>query len=260
MFILLLEMFERRKFVLTFIAILVIGAVTIAVLRIVTLRQVPETANTRIDLLNSSELFKKQRLSTLPGCFGPEYEVDLDENSVIVRALMSAKEKIPAGWELNGVCWDQSQETAVIISTSKVAGEKPNVPDETFSRTESLYPKLFTPPYTENGYYRLYRYYVYATYPTIISGKGGKLSLRANELSSVGKEIVWYEGLAGCRVEPGSYFRSSTFTVACGGGDNGCYEEERVQFTIFNDSTKNLGVCNKNCDLIGEQPSELTCE
>lgn len=250
----------QNKFILIGCSVLIFGTVVFTLFLDDKTISFRNSSNAQPSVQNPAVDFTKQQLSVLPGCFSSQYEFDLDQNSTIYKVFQAARENTPDGWEFNGVCSDQSLDTSFIITTSKIVDRKADIPSETFAYTQELFPKLFVPPYTDDGYYRLYRFYIFSIYPTIISYNDVSHAVRSNELQLIGKEIVWYEGLAGCGIEPGSFFKTGKITIACGGGDNGCYVHERVQFDLFGGGTAYLGRCEKNCDLESNQSAELKCE
>ena len=134
------------------------------------------------------------------------------------------------------------------------------MPKQTQQRTLDLfreYDETLTVPGND---YRLYQYFVVAYHPTIIKhGDSTREFILTNKLYPLGGEIYWLDALAGCNIQPGYDFSRGYTILACGGGDNGCYKNERVKIDLFSSEMENLGMCQKNCDLVGSEPSNLAC-
>jgi len=75
----------------------------------------------------------------------------------------------------------------------------------------------------------------------------------------LGDELYWYEGLAGCSVKPGFSFTGQSVYIACGSGDNGCYQEQQILIDPFSNVTTAGLACQKNCDLLPDEPTVLQC-
>jgi hypothetical protein len=195
-------------------------------------------------------------------CINSVYtNISLYEDPQLLSIFNQTKKNLESGWELYNICTDPSQEFSYIIVTTRNI-RLSQADESTITYTETYFPafsKNVTPKNGDDGEYREYKFSSISFRDSQLLINNQNIKYTAGVIYPIGHEIIWPSVLAGCRVEPGLFFRNAKIVIACGGGDNGCYEEDRAEISIADSSIRRLGSCKKNCDLVEGQLSELTC-
>jgi len=107
-----------------------------------------------------------------------------------------------------------------------------------------------------DGVLQSYAYYVWTNRAFESNLYGTVQTLLASEMTSI-RTIYWTSILAFCTAELVPY--EGVVAVSCGGGDNGCFTKEKVNFSLFEDTLEHIGVCSNSCDLGPNDVYKITC-
>ncbi len=199
------------------------------------------------------------RLMNSPYCFWKsDREIFPAERLAAFRALSTIEKRLTTGWEVLQICIDPANPNLYLVAATTEV-DFSEIPSSVKEMTKKLFSSMYIEPTQSGDLYRLYQIYLFADDYSIINVNSKVLTYRNGDLILVGDRIIWYQGLAGCSLESGNFAKDGGFIVSCGGGDNGCFDEERVRFTLYDDMKQRLGRCSKNCDLLAGEPRTITC-
>lgn len=191
-------------------------------------------------------------------CFDPSNNI-LQKNASVALTDAIARLRNVAGpsSELSSLCSDPSLGTLFIgvVTKTLTPGE---VPATTQNDTVRLFPTLGPTMAMAQGEYREYQFYVYTWKQTILK-RGNQQQTFFPGTPRLVQKLVWGDALEACAVEDGSFSKTGTIIIDCGGGDGGSYQQDRIKLDFFTGTAARLDHCEKKGNIPEGQPVTLSC-
>lgn len=164
---------------------------------------------------------------------------------------------LPNKWEFATLCPLRDSKTVWVLRLDRTFDNEVEK-QQYVSSTTRLFPKLKGRYLAGTSEPKLSDFFIYVTHISQFKLNAKEVVFQPQKLYPI-VGLAWPQELSGCYFVSGE-MESGEVRIACGGGDNGCYEHEIVEYNIFSKALVRWGFCSKNCDLATDEPLVSTCE